>query len=968
MKKLHLFRFLFATMLVTAFTAFTGCSEDTDIDFDIPSLEVSTQALAFDENGGEQSFDITTNGAWSIDGAENQNWLTIQPALQGEGSQTIKITTAALASGEAGHSTDLKVSVYTVIYGVNKVVKTETIKVSQTIGGESISDEVIYGNDFDKEIVQKINDRWPYLDQTDVWQNQKGSGIEGVTHESKGASVRTSGASGGYAGASGNNKIFFGSEFVIKDIVLPAGKRSFSLKFGGNFYEFDSKSNAFDTSKFTVAFGNGTAWSQVVEYTKIDGSDTEKPNWILFEAKVTLPEGTEKLSVKFNAKQNSVYSIDDVKLTETIGGTEITFDQEGGEGGDTPAPVGDAIYSNNFDKEFQQKGSDNKWPFLDQTESWKNESGSGISTVTYESKNASVRTSGKLSGNYPNASGNNKIFFGTTPSEMTINTITLPEGKKNFRITFGGNYYNYNQKDNTFYTDRFLVKLGNGSSWSDAITYTKVAGDATTDPYWTQFAADFTLPEGTKTLSIKIEVTEASVFAFDDLVLTEGEGGQQISFDGGSVDPEPQPSGSLTIAEVIKATPASGESTETFTTEGQIIATNGRSFLIKDNSGTILVYQGWNKDTSKPMVEYAAKVGNTVKVTGTTKRFSNLAQFAESQLQIETVKEGTFTQPTASKMDGAAFDAYKANCEAGNPEIKYVEYTGKLTISGFYYNIAVEGTTLQGSLAYPVDGFVDKALDGQNVTVKGYTLGMTNKNSMISTMAVSVTKAGAVDPEPAGATISVNPASLSFVAAGESKEVNVTISNGDAGHSIEASADNAQFTVSVSGTKVTVTAKANETASAVSGNLTVKLMKDGSAVDTKTVALSQAAKAGEGGTGNSVTVEMEAFNYANAEEVTKFTVDPLTFEASIGTGVTTPKYYELGAALRLYQNNTLTITGKTITRIEFTFAEGNYANLETTDGTLTDNIWTGSSSNLQFKVPDVKKTQARIVKMVVTFE
>ncbi len=56
---------------------------------------------------------------------------------------------------------------------------------------------------------------------------------------------------------------------------------------------------------------------------------------------------------------------------------------------------------------------------------------------------------------------------------------------------------------------------------------------------------------------------------------------------------------------------------------------------------------------------------------------------------------------------------------------------------------------------------------------------------------------------------------------------------------IEASADNEQFTVEVSGDQVNVTAKENTAEEAISGTLTVKLMKAGEAVATATVALKQ---------------------------------------------------------------------------------------------------------------------------------
>ena len=271
------------------------------------------------------------------------------------------------------------------------------------------------------------------------------------------------------------------------------------------------------------------------------------------------------------------------------------------------------------------------------------------------------------------------------------------------------------------------------------------------------------------------------------------------------------------------------------------MAINGRSFLIQDNSGKILVYLGW-KD-NKPVVDYSATIGQTVKVTGKTTTYSKLVQFSETDLVIEKVSDGSFTQPTPEKFDGAAFDAYAA----ATPVIKYIEYSGTLTIDGYYYNIAVEGTDLQGSLAYPADGFVDASLNGQVVIVKGYTLGMTNQSKMLSTIAVSVEKDGDAPAEPK--ITKLDPTSLSFAATDNAKTVTVTAANAD-DCTIEAATDKSeQFTTSVNGMVVTVTPKENTTEQAITATLIIKLMKAGAAVDTKTVAISQAGKSVPGGSG-----------------------------------------------------------------------------------------------------------------------
>ena len=70
-----------------------------------------------------------------------------------------------------------------------------------------------------------------------------------------------------------------------------------------------------------------------------------------------------------------------------------------------------------------------------------------------------------------------------------------------------------------------------------------------------------------------------------------------------------------------------------------------------------------------------------------------------------------------------------------------MEYTGKLTVSGTYYNVIISGTDkCQGSIQYPIDGVVDESLNGKQVTVEGYTLGVSG-GKYINTMAVKVTEA-----------------------------------------------------------------------------------------------------------------------------------------------------------------------------------------------------------------------------------
>ena len=497
--------------------------------------------------------------------------------------------------------------------------------------------------------------------------------------------------------------------------------------------------------------------------------------------------------------------------------------------GVTPPPTGDPIYANDFDKEQATEGSSG-WPFADQFEGWKNQTGTGADNVTYVANSISVRANSASNGNYSkykdDASGVNNMLF-RAGAEFEIHKIALDPAQKNLCLTFGSYKSLFGAEDNAFVTSEFHVYLSkDGENWAE-IAYDRPveADEHSNDGTWALATANFTLKEVPSELYIRFISDLSSAHRVDDVKLFEGIGGTEVDLDNIT----PPVTETKTIAEVI-----AGSVGATYTTQGQVVAINGRSFLIQDNSGKILVYLGW-KD-NKPVVDYSATIGQTVKVTGKTTTYSKLVQFSETDLVIEKVSDGSFTQPTPEKFDGAAFDAYAA----ATPVIKYIEYSGTLTIDGYYYNIAVDGTDLQGSLAYPADGFVDASLNGQVVIVKGYTLGMTNQSKMLSTIAVSVEKDGDAPAEPK--ITKLDPTSLSFAATDNAKTVTVTAANAD-DCTIEAATDKSeQFTTSVKGMVVTVTPKENTTEQAITATLTIKLMKAGAAVDTKTVAISQAGK------------------------------------------------------------------------------------------------------------------------------
>lgn len=542
MKKSSIWKLLFSALTVFAVAVFAGCTDDND-DMGAPYLNVTPENLTFDAEGQPAdeyngTFIVETNRPWRAIVEDEQTWVRLS-ATEGEGDAAVTVTVPA---SNIGQSAKVTFEVYN-SYGA---LIQKDVNVLQ---GEVVPPTLIFNETAGSE---SVANPYPLVADYTGW-NTTGEGASKVSYEGVNTSIRASGKSsaGAYDGASGPNVIFFSSApatFTVKDITLASDQTNLKLTFGGQYYDSDNNDNNFNKDNFVVYLSaNGTDYTPL-SYEVNDGDQVD-PYWVFATKNFTLKNATSTLYIKFEAKASSKFRLDDITLMTGNGGEEI--DLAGG-GVVPPDPSGDAIYENNFDKTPAEK-VDNKWPFLDQTDAWQNASGTGNSTVTYTSTNVSVRTSGKLSGGYDGASGSNKIFFGSAPATFDINTITMPAGKTNYRIIFGGAYSKKNGAtyDNIFKPESFHVAVGNGTDWSGNLTYEKIGGSDTTDPYWIQFAVDFTLKEAVSQLSIRFTADLASAFAIDDVQLVEGNGGQEVDLEGGVVPPDPGEATAITIPELI---------------------------------------------------------------------------------------------------------------------------------------------------------------------------------------------------------------------------------------------------------------------------------------------------------------------------------------------------------------------------------------------------------------------------------
>ena len=111
--------------------------------------------------------------------------------------------------------------------------------------------------------------------------------------------------------------------------------------------------------------------------------------------------------------------------------------------------------------------------------------------------------------------------------------------------------------------------------------------------------------------------------------------------------------------------------------------------------------------------------------------------------------------------------------------------------------------------------------------------------------------------------------------------------------------------------------------------------------------------------------------YANQADVTTVNGDNVTLVFAKGEGSNAPKYYDAGTNVRMYKNNTLTVSSeKTITKIEFFCTSGYDVHSETTfsTGTCSDNVWTGNAKSVEMVNATSSSTQIRFTSIKVTYE
>lgn len=635
--------------------------------------------------------------------------------------------------------------------------------------------------------------------------------------------------------------------------------------------------------------------SQTIKLTATrDWNVTNVPDWIAVDPKSGNPAENKEVTITV-LENTGMDRSQDIKFTIGFDGKTLTVNQKG-----TGSASEVVVYHNDFDKELAVKGESGWKTYLDSFDGWKNETGSGISTVEYAFSGMSARTNSSGTSNSQfsdyQGSGKNYLWF-AKDNYFHVKNITLPEGKTNYTISFGSERNLYQAADNTFVPEEFLVYVSNdGSKW---VKLEYAFPNGLKNRRWDLASSTFTVPSGTKSLHIYIKATLASAYLMDDLDLSvAASAGTAIDFSkgidlgtGGSTGggETPEPAGN-TIAAVCAAAAGSAADLKDVLVTG----VTTQSYVITDETGSVLVFV-----KADPKV----KVGDKVNVAGTTGEHNGLIQITAPTTTVVS-SNNTVTYP-------APLEFTEANLADTPKKVTYVSFTGNVKKNNQYYNIYIGSVTDKDlSLSY-YTGNMDEFVDC-DIKVKGWYVGGGTHYQIVATEVEKV--------ETTGSKFSVSTTALTAKAGDTSASFDV---KGNVKWAV--SSENAAYTVSPAsgdgaGT-VTVKFAANETEKDVAVKLTVSTTEE-VATKSYTVVLTHKGKsaAGEGDT-KTITIATDnawtADNHKDYKAGFSFTKDGVKYgyykSSSTNTMVAPSNDH-----IRVYKNAVLEIVppaGKTITSV-----------------------------------------------------
>lgn len=522
------------------------------------------------------------------------------------------------------------------------------------------------------------------------------------------------------------------------------------------------------------------------------------------------------------------------------------------------------------------------YPFVDTYQGWV-KTGEGSSTVEYTGKAASLRNKSNASDGYEGASGSTKLFFGNT-AEFVINKITLKENQKNLMLNFGGAYYDGTTKDDVFKPEQFHVYLSaNGTTWTP-IDYTT----AEAKNGWVYATANFTLKNSVEFLYIKFTADIASMFSLDDPSLSTGNGGNEIDLEnGGGSGTLPE---TLTIPELI----------QTISAEQAVLDNEADHYLIGVVQSDV---EGGNYTNNNLVIatENATTAGNGILLFGSQvdPKTLNVKRGDKVKITLHKGKAQTVNYQGVYEITGGKDDQWATVEKIGTASIKPIEITPNDLASYQSMTVTIKEATPKEPGVWGVNSPYTFTAGGQDFAVFCRADAAAFQNQPFAAVKANITGivtlykgnaqiaprnmedvAGFASQMPT--IISATPREVNFKATGGSEDITLEVVNmGD--NTLTVTGLSGILGAIIEGTKITVTAQPNTTASAIEQTLKVTVANGNSIDIPVTVA---APTAGGGYSMISTLADLKEGKYfmAGYAEVTSDKTDLTPYTYQIWTG------------------------------------------------------------------------------------
>lgn len=154
---------------------------------------------------------------------------------------------------------------------------------------------------------------------------------------------------------------------------------------------------------------------------------------------------------------------------------------------------------------------------------------------------------------------------------------------------------------------------------------------------------------------------------------------------------------------------------EDLTATAIVTAQNARGIILTDKAGSIYLY-----DSSLDFSTYS--IGTIVDVTGTIGYFGTGLQLDSNATLSVVGHEEEYNYPEPVVYSAAMIDAAAENKDMILST--YVSIEGELNVSGNYFNVIIDGCSVQGSVSYPTNSLLDELMNGSTYTFTGYFTGI----------------------------------------------------------------------------------------------------------------------------------------------------------------------------------------------------------------------------------------------------